>query len=133
MSLLCPSQGDVLALGIITNQTTQGNLKLHLFKNNYTPVETSTYSSFTESTATGYSAKTLTGATWSISTDGGGTTTATYPAQTFTYTATETIYGYYVTDNGNTTCLFAERFSDGPYVIPSGGGSVTITLDWTAD
>jgi hypothetical protein len=133
MSLLVPNCGEVLALGLICNKTSQADLKLHLYKSNTTPAETDTVSTYTESTATGYSVKTLTGASWTITTDGGGVTTASYAAQTFTYTATETVYGYYVTNNAGTTLLFAEKFSDGPYNIPSGGGSVTVTLNWTAE
>jgi len=133
MSILVPNVGEVLALGLICNKTAQGDLKLKLYKSNTTPAEADTVSTYTESTATGYAAKTLTGASWTITTDGGGVTTASYAAQTFTYSAAESVYGYYVTNNAGTTLLFAEKFSDGPYNIPAGGGSVTVTIQWTAE
>ena len=110
MSLLVPNVGNALALGLICNKTTQGNLKLHLFKSNTTPSATDTVSTYTESTAAGYAAVSLTGSNWTISTTS-NVTTATYPAQTFTYTAAENVYGYYVTDAGSTTVLFAEAFA----------------------
>ena len=37
------------------------------------------------------------------------------------------VYGYFVTNNAGTVLLWAERFTDGPYNLPSGGGSIKIT------
>jgi hypothetical protein len=99
---------------------------LKLYTNNLTPAEGDLYASYTESTGTGYTSITLTGSSWTVNT-AAGTTTAEYAQQTFTYTGAETnIYGYYVTQS-TTHILWSERFTDGPYSIPSGGGSVKIT------
>ena len=94
--------------------------------NDKTPSESDTVSDYTECSTSGYSSKTLTGANWSVSTTS-GTTEASYSEQTFSLTGSATVYGYYITDNGGTILIAAERFSDGPYSIPSGGGDIKVT------
>jgi hypothetical protein len=117
-----------LGLGI----TTFTSMSLHLYTNNYTPTTTDTLSNYTELTGVGYTALTYTAGTWSV-VGSGGIATCTYPAHTFTLTGAATVYGYYmelVLASGST--LFgAELFTGGPFVIPSGGGTITITTDWT--
>jgi len=55
-------------------------------------------------------------------------TLAEYPEVTFAYTGAEAaIYGYYITNNAGTVLHIAERFTDGPYSIPTGGGEVRVT------
>jgi hypothetical protein len=127
MALLVPDVGEVELLSRMLNLNSPDDVVLHLYTNDKTPAEGDVLGDYTESTATGYAAETLTGSSWSVSTTG-GTTTGEYPQVTFTYEAAEPdIYGYYVTNNAEDTLLWAERFSDGPYAIPSGGGSVKIT------
>lgn len=124
MTLIVPDVGERYALDCIVGKT-NGNLKLKLFKNDVTPTESFTVASLTESTATGYAAKTLTAGSWTTATVS-GTSTTTYAAQTFTYTAAESVYGYYVTSNDDTKLVWVERFAD-VMNIPSGGGSVVVT------
>jgi hypothetical protein len=127
MALLVPDVGEQEMLGRILNKNTPYDVKLHLYTNNKTPAEGDTAGDYSESSGTGYGAITLANADWSITTTT-GTTTAEHSQVTFTYTGAEPeIYGYYVTDGNAGTLLWAERFSDGPYAIPSGGGSVKIT------
>lgn len=127
MALLVPDVGERELLGRMLNKNAPDNVVLHLYTNNQTPAEGDTTANYTESTGTGYAAITLTGASWTIATVA-GTTTAAYAQQTFTYTGAEpNIYGYYVTNLAGTTLLWVEKFTDGPYAIPSGGGSVKIT------
>ena len=78
--------------------------------------------------ATGYNGPlALTGTSWTVGTSS-GTTTATYATITFSYTTTETVYGYYVTNNAATSLLWAEVFNSGsPFQIPVGGGTVNVT------
>lgn len=131
MALLAPDVGEVEILKRALNYSSADNCKLKLYINNYSPVEGSAVGNFTESTASGYSTKTLTGSSWSISTTS-NVTTASYAAQTFTYTAAETVYGYYVVNNAGTIVLWAEKFSSA-FVIPSGGGSISVTPTLTLD
>ena len=132
MAFVLPDCGEVLAL---TRFLTAENSKLKLFTNDYTPIESSVLASFTEATAVGYSDITLTGtvsgSTWAIST-AIGVTTATYPEQTFTLTAAENVYGYYITNNAEDTLILAERFPTAPYAIPVAGGTIAVTVNISA-
>lgn len=131
MTLLVSNTGDVESLKRMLNYSATGDVKLKLFKNNVTVAKTDTTSTYTESTAAGYSSATLTGSSWTFSTVN-SVTTGTYPAVTFTYTAAETVYGYYVTNLAGTVLLWSEAFS-APCAIPSGGGSITVTPTITAN
>jgi len=126
MALLMPDVGEVIALGRMLNKVATGDVRLHLYSNNYTPVEGSAVGNFTEASASGYAAKSLTGSSWTITTTT-GTTEAVYAEQTFTFTAAQVVYGYYVTDAANTGLLWAELFTGAPFNIPSGGGSIKVT------
>jgi len=127
-ALLVPDVGEVLLLSYALNKVAATDVKIKLFTNDYTPVEGSVVADFTEATAAGYAAIALTGASWTITTTT-GVTTATYAQQTFTFTAASTNYGYYVTNNDGSQVLWAERFSDAPHTIPSGGGTEKITCN----
>ena len=128
MALLVPDEGEVYLMSYMLNKVASADVKLCLFTNDYTPVEGSVYASFTEAVAAGYARITLTGASWTIATDT-GVTTATYAQQTFTLTAASTNYGYFVINNAGDKVLWAERFSDAPHTIPSGGGTEKITVN----
>jgi len=124
MSLLVPNVGEVKMLEKALNKVAADDVKIHLYSSDTTPGEDDTVASYT--LITDPVAITLTGASWTIATLT-GTTTAEYAQQTFTFAGAATVYGYAVTDNGETNLLWAERFTDGPYTIPSGGGSIKIT------
>jgi len=121
MSLNFPFVGDkwFLQQSLGANTT-----KLRLFTNNVTPADTDTVSTYTECTASGYAPISLTGGTWTYTTQGNE---ADYATQTFTLTSSATVYGYYVTDSAGTTLIFSEAFSNGPYNIPA-NGSIAVTL-----
>ena len=121
MALLVPNVGEKEMLERILNGS--DNLQLHLFQVDHVPAEADTVTSYDEVSTGGYASKSL-DATWNIS---GDPTEGSYPQVSFDFTGSATIYGYYVTDNGGSILLWAERFSDAPYNIPSGGGSVKIT------
>ena len=122
MALLVPNVGEAAMLSRLLGNAT-GDVVLHLYSNNYTPIETSVVGGFTECVATGYAAKTLAAASWSIA---GDPTEASFAEQDFAVTSAMTAYGYYVTDVAGTTLLWAELFTDGPYTIPT-TGSVFVT------
>ena len=85
--------------------------------------------SFAEATAAGYAPATMVPAGWSAATVS-GTSSATYsPDVTFSFTAAESVAGYYVVDTTSPTAvlLWAESFSGGPFVLPSSGGQIQIT------
>lgn len=103
-------------------------LKLHLFKNNHTPAVTDTISDYTESTFAGYAAVSMT--TWTAAAIASHIATMTSDTKTFTRSTTgtaENVYGYYVTDNGSTILLWAERDPLAPIVLTNSGDSYTVT------
>jgi len=134
MALLVPNVGETEMLNrILGKNSSPAGLSLKLFESDTTPAETDTHTSYTEPNDTSYAAASLSGASWTITTDGGGVTEASYAQQTFTFAgegSAQNIYGYFVTttDSGAATVLlWAERFTDGPYTIPTGGGTIRIT------
>lgn len=126
MALNFPDAGENLSLEMIVNKTAPQNLLLKLYKNNITPSDTDTAGTYTEATFPGYSAITLTGASWNAAASG----TIAYSAQqTFTCSgvATDDIYGYYVVQASSGTILYSERDGSAPFAIRNSGDAVKIT------
>jgi hypothetical protein len=126
MALNFPDTGENLSLEMITNKTAPQNLVLRLFQNNITPSDTDTAGTYTEANFTGYSAITLTGASWNAASAG----TIAYSAQqTFTCSgaSSNSIYGYYVTQATSGTLLYSERDASAPFAIANTGDAVKIT------
>lgn len=130
MTLVVPDTSEVLMLKYLLNVLTtsgagpssSGNRVLKLYNNDVTPVEATT--TVTECTETGYAAITLT-QTWTVATSV-GVTTGVYSEMTFNFTTGVTAYGYYVTSQAG-ELLWLERFSGGPFTLPSGGGQIAVT------
>lgn len=118
------NSAEILMLKNILNHTAPVDVVLRLYSNNRVPAEGDTVGDYTETTVSGYSAATLTGSSWSIATVS-GVTTATYAAQTFTFTAAAAIYGYLVTSAG--ALFWSERFQAAPITLPAGGGTIVVT------
>lgn len=123
MALTVPSAGANEILTRALNKGATGDVKLKLFTNNLTVGDGNVVGDVTESTGTGYAAETLAGASWTITGD-----QASYAQVTFTYTGAEAnVYGYYITNSAGTILLWVEKFTDGPYSIPAGGGTIKVT------
>jgi hypothetical protein len=131
MSLVTSNQGEGIALEYLINKGSPSNLVLRLYTNNLTPGETDTEATFTEASGSGYSAITLTGASWTVTT--GAPSEAAYAQQEFTFSgALGNVYGYYYTRAGDSKQIIGERFSDGPYNITASGQKIRITPKITA-
>lgn len=122
-------------------------LTLRLMKQARTPSKGDSKSLLIQATGTGYAYIPLTPTSWTIQTlnpGTGDTNIASYAQQTFTFTGADSVSGYYLQcvkarTTGNTTpsapsagvsdsiLMWSEKFSDGPYIIPSGGGTIKIT------
>lgn len=128
MSLIITNAGKVQAVSyLIGKDTTVQNLKLKLYSNNVTPTADTIASDLVEVTGGGYSSVSLSGSSWVIS-----ETTASYAQQTWNFTgAVGNVYGYYVTTADDSTVIFSERFSDGPYVVAASGDIIRVTLSIT--
>lgn len=133
MALVIPSAFRAKALEHIVNKTAPENLILRLFKNNYTPVPGSAVGNFTEADFTGYAELNITAGTWA--TVSGETSTITY-GSTLSFVSTangqnQSIYGYYVVGATSGELKWAERFTNGPYVIANEDDAVNVILRMT--
>jgi hypothetical protein len=125
MALVVPDVGEVKLLSYMLNKLAPGNDVLRLFTNNLTPSSTTVIGDITQATGGGYSAITMTSASWSVATVA-GVTTASYPEVTFSFTTSATVYGYYVTNIAG-DLLWLERFTAAPFQLPNSGGQILIT------
>jgi hypothetical protein len=124
------NEGKTKILQIALGRATANDLILALYKNDYTPVTSSTKASFTESTGEGYANITLAKSGWTF-VNSLDVTTASYAERTFTYTGAEVIYGYYVYDSVDNILIGAERFPGGAHSISSDGAQQKITPNIT--
>ena len=132
MTLVLVNGGEVIVVNATTTKTVGENLVLGMFKNNYSLLESTVTADLTAADFTGYSAETLTAASWT--TTAGAPTNTTYPEVTFTSTAgsqSQPIYGYYLTQVTSGLLVWAETFTDGPYTITNNGDTIKITLNFT--
>ena len=113
MAIVITNAGEILIhTWAFKSTSTPENLTLKLYSNDYTPVAASTAGNFTESSFSGYSAKSLTRSSWvDPTTNGSGKAEITYASQTFTASGSGTVYGYFVVGATSGTCVFAERFA----------------------
>lgn len=127
MALVVANVGEnLLMTWAVKSTSTPENWTLKLYTNNYTPVAASTHTNFTECAVSGYTAKTLSRGSWGDpSTNGSGKAEMSYAAQTFSFTGSGTIYGYYIVGATSGTLIFAELFSAARSV--ASGDSLTVT------
>jgi len=133
MALVVVNQGCQTELRDWLNFEAAQNMVLKLYSNNQTPGKTDTEANYTEATFTGYSAVTLTGGSWTVTS--ANPAVASYAQQTFTSSAnqsTQNIYGYFVIQTTSGKLMWAERFSDAPVPITNNGDNIKITPQVTA-
>jgi hypothetical protein len=112
-----------------------GTTKVHLFKNNYTPVDGSLFADFTEADFTGYAAVDL-AMNLPVTVAGKASCTNNVAMQYIMGVpgVTNTVYGYYVALNADTfgygRLLWAERF-DNPVYFTNTGDELDLTPVFT--
>ncbi len=118
----------------VLRQLMGGSLTLRLFKNSFTPAQTSVLGDFTEADFTGYSPFYPGTSPDADGYDGANNYQAEYDTITFGCTSTpmigQTIYGWYITINLDATTdkvLLAHKF-DTPVVVNTAGDSVIFNL-----
>ena len=130
MSLKIPNVGELVILDQLRGAW--GNtLILHLYQNNYSPVDGSVIGSFTEATFSGYATQTC--ASWSAAATVSGRASTSATARTFTNSTGSvgnSIYGYYVTD-GSGNLMWAEADPSAPVGMNNPGDSYTVTPTFT--
>lgn len=129
MSFVVPNEGEAQMLNVLFQKSAPENLTLKLFSNNITPAETDTATTYTECTGSNYAAIALAASDFTITAGTGapGNTTFAGAKKTFTLNGALTAYGYYIIGATSGKVYFAEKFSDGPYILPSGGGTIDVT------
>jgi len=128
MALVCPYVGEVILLKYIVGKENAGSPVLHLYSNELTPSDSTLIGNLTEVTVDNYAPITLTSANWTITST--GVSTAVYSEETFVFITNVSVWGYYVTDDSN-QLLWLEKFGSSAFVIPDGGGTISITTKLT--
>lgn len=113
--MVIPNEGKLLWLtwALVNNAGGIEDLHCHLYKNNYTPIDTTTLADFTESTFAGYVAIPLVRTTFGAPALVGNVAYSTYPSvPTFVCTAggPELCYGWYLTGDVSGKVYAAARF-----------------------
>lgn len=104
-------------------------LSFHLYVNDYDPTCEDTPGDYVECTLAGYAPVFLTPSQWSCLLSS-CIETCTYAVITVNFNAGgQTIYGHYVQDDNDSDLMWAELWLT-PFVVPAGGGSIQITLQW---
>lgn len=106
----------------ITNKTHPENISMILYTDNITITGTTLLTDLTQ--PVGVSPQEMIPSNWTI-TDA-TPSVSTYPQIIFGIAGEDTIYGYGLIREG--ILLGAENFTDGPYVLPSGGGKVIVDV-----
>lgn len=121
MALLVPNIGEVALLRMMLKDAAPEAFVLKLFRNDRDPAEGDVAGDYQEANLAGYAPLALARATWGDpATDGGGVTSAIYPQQTFAFTGTGKVVGYFVVGASSGTLLWAERLF-GPPDYPASG------------
>lgn len=116
-----PSAGESLALQNFLNKIPSEDSLLKLYVNDITPADDDEAESFKEAKFAGYAAARLDGGAWMVNAGDDATPTiAVYPEYVFTSNANqlpEWIFGYFIVGADSGRIKWAERFTDGPYLI----------------
>ena len=113
--------------------TAGNNLTMHLYTNNYTPVDTSANANFTEASGGDYAAKTLAHGNWTHNA-ANDPSDVTYAQQTYTFngalSGNASVYGYYIKDEDDNV-IWAEQFAS-PFTPANNGDNIQITPQFQA-
>ena len=127
MALLVPDAGEANMLDELLKNTTPETQKLKLYSNDISPAEGDTAATYTEATIAGYALISLVRATGGAASSSGGVTTSVYPQQTFSFTGTGIIVGYYLIKATAATILWAERVFSTPGQTFNNGDQFKLT------
>lgn len=126
MALTVGNAAEVIFLNYIVNKDAVEDIVIHLYGNDYVPVETDIIGNYTEISGGGYTDVTLTPANWTVT--AGTPSSADYPQITWAFTGTVgNVYGYYLTRQTGGELMWAERFTNGPFNIQNNGDVIRVT------
>lgn len=128
MLMVMPDEGKLAAADLIFRGTGSEDYKLDLFKNNYTIIDTTTWTDLVVANFTGYNQISITRASFSTAIISAGVAVsarAVAPVFTCTGGAAQTVYGWALRGVTSGSIWFAANF-DTPRVM---GPGATETLD----
>lgn len=128
MTLLLPDAGERNFLDMALSDAAPEAQVLKLYSNDVTPAEGDTAATYTEATIGGYAAVNLVRATWNAASTATGVTSKTYPGQTWNFSATGTVVGYFIIKVTAGTILWAERMFASPGQVFNGSDSLTLNI-----
>ena len=113
MALVVPDLGEIeLLTKLLINTNDTEDYIVRLYKNNYSPINTTVVGDFTEADFTNYTAKTITRSDWASPSTVANKAESSATAQSWTCGITgNTLYGYYVIGSTSGVCLWAEQFA----------------------
>jgi hypothetical protein len=113
MALVVPDLGEIeLLTKLLKNTTDTEDYIIRLYKNNYSPINTTVVGDFTEADFTSYAEKTVARGDWSSPSTVAIKAESSVTAQSWTCGVTgNTVYGYYVVGATSGVCLWAEQFA----------------------
>ena len=129
MALVVPDGAEKIILDLLRNLTNFNAAVIKLYKNNYTPIDTTVHADFTEANYTGYVAQTL--GSGVAATTVSGKAYVPYTQRTFQVTSSPTvtnlIYGYWIYSSASGSMLWAERFTSAPISMVLAGDTIKLT------
>ena len=130
MPLLVPNSAEAHSLEIFLGKRASGNLTIDLYTNSWAPLDADGLAQYTKMGAVGgYAAINMTASSWSVV--GGAPTVATFPEQSWTFTASAgPVWGYIVTDTTSLGLRWAEQFP-AAVTITSSGDTIRVTPKFT--
>ena len=131
MALVTSNGGELDHIELIVGKKAAENLSLRLYVNDKVPADTDVVGDYTQMSTLGYAAKTLTGATWTVTE--GDPAVGVYPVQTFEFDAGTpvAVYGYFVVGATSGRLRWAERFPSGQIVGGSADDFLAVTPQYT--
>jgi len=129
MPLLISNLGERILIDWML-RSVGGSMTLKLYSNDFTPLLASVVGDFTESTFTGYSARTLARSGWGApATNAQGKGELQFsPDLTWTAASSQTVQGYFVVDASN-VMIFAEKFAQSRNLVS--GDILTLSARFT--
>ena len=122
MALIIPNAAKVFMQKIWTGEIANSQLKVKLFKNDYTPVAGTVLANLTEADFTGYAVQNVNNPATQAALDVNNRAVTFWDLVSWTKNGAtgNTIYGYWVVDNAG-NFLWVERFVSGGYAMTVDG------------
>ena len=133
MPLIVPNGAETFILGYILKKQAPEDLDIRLYTNDHAPGESDVVGNYIEAVGAGYLVKNLDSTQWVITP--GEPSLGEHPQVSWIFTGgvVGNVYGYYVTRRVTGDLVWAERFTNGPYLIQTINDQIRVTPRLTAN